>query len=188
MNSQTGWWRAAKLCLMFLTNTRPRRHQEERRGAAFKLKAAAARISRLIAAGQLMDQKHHQRVYKATGWMQRGQIPPGRLNAQPHPSTSLSPAAGAQTRLPGDAEGEHLPNPPIPRPVLQPHDAAPGLFSGDTAPTALPSFKSLPGELPTIGTALCRVASPPLLPTCATEHLPLRPTPYRLLEDSEFQA
>ena len=116
--------------------------------------------------------------------------PPGRLNAQLHPSTSLSPTASAQTWLPGDAEGEHLPNPPILHPVLQPHDAAPGLFSGHTAPTILPSFKSLPDELSTscFCKALCRAASLPSCPPCTTEHLPPCPTPYQLLEDSEFQA
>lgn len=129
-------------------------------------------------------------VYKASGWMQRGQIPPGRLNAQLHPSTSLSPVAGAQTQLPGDTEGEHLPNPPIPRPVLQPHNAAPRLVLGHTAPTALPSFKPLPDELPTscFCPALCGAASLPSCPPCTTEHLPPCPTPYQLLEDAEFQA
>lgn len=96
---------------MLLTNTRPRRHQEEQQGTTFKPKAAAVCISQLIAA-----RWHHLWVYKEWYECREGTHPSSRPSAQLHPSTSLSPAASAQTWLP---EGQHLPEPSIPHLALR---------------------------------------------------------------------
>lgn len=75
---------------MFLTtrNTRPRRHQEEQQGTTFKPKAAAVRISQLIAAGW-----HHQWVYKEWHECREDTYPPRRPNIQLHlpPAFPLEP-------------------------------------------------------------------------------------------------
>lgn len=157
---------------MLLSNTRPRRHQEERRGTTFKSKAAAVCISQLLAAGW-----HHQQVYKEWDECREDRHPPSRPNAQLHPSTSLSPAASAQTWLPEDAEGQHLPE-PYPFPIQH----------SDSKTLLLDCSRDTQQQLPSHLFSLCQMCSTPVafaklcadLPHSPPAHSAPSPMPHTL--------
>lgn len=151
---------------MFLTNTRPRRHQEERQGTTFKPKAAAVRISQITAAGW-----HHQQVYKEWDECREDTHPPSRPNTQLHSSTSLSTTASVQTWLPEDAEGQHLPEPSIS--YLAPRHCswtALGTHSTNCHPIFSASARCAPHQLLSPGSV--QGCLTPLLPLCTFPHTP----------------
>lgn len=113
--------------------------------------------------------------------MQRGHTPSQQTKHTTAPSTSLSPAASVQTWLPEDAEGQHLPEP-----CLAPRHCswiALGTHSTNCHPIFSASARCAPHQLLLPGSVQSC-----LTPLLSTLHLPPRPTPYQLLEDSEFQA
>lgn len=147
---------------MFLTNTRPRRHQEERQGTTFKPKAAAVHssllqdgiINRFIKNGMNAERTH-------------------TLSADQTHNCILPPASPLQPvfrpgyqRMQRGSISQSLPFP------IWLQDTAPGLLLGHTAPTAIPSLQPLPDVLHTscFCQALCRAAS---LPSCQSAPSPI---------------